>query len=249
MENFFYIIENVPDGIGFRHFDSFHITWLIISLICVVIGCSVYCRLGSRGRDTMRKALAALIILDEVFKMWLLWTIGTYPIDYLPLHLCSINIFVIVYHAWKRSDFWGQFLFYLCVPGAIAALLFCTWTPLPPQAGMLLHSFTIHIMLILYPLMMVVGGDLVPDLRSLPKVTLALVGFAVPATYFNVKYGTNFLFIGHAQNGTPFMLFEEYCGSYLVGVPFLLALMYFLVHLVWLGIKKFVLKKDTADIA
>lgn len=52
---------------------------------------------------------------------------------------------------------------------ACAALLFPTWTPLPPLNFMVIHSFTVHFLLALYPLALTLCGDMDPQPRAFPR--------------------------------------------------------------------------------
>ena len=143
------------------------------------------------------------------------------PLEYLPLHLCSINIILIAIHAWKPNKTLDNFLYGVCIPGALAAMLFSTWTPLPTLNFMHLHSFTIHILLIAYPVMLTVGGDIRPDWRVLPKCLLLTLCMAVPIYCVNLALDTNFMFLMYADEGNPLLLFEQMFGSHLWGFPVL----------------------------
>ena len=146
---------------------------------------------------------------------------GNYLFDYLPLHLCSINIFLIAIHAWHPTEMLSNFLYTVCIPGAMAALLFPSWTKLPVLNFMHLHSFTVHILLITYPVMVTVGGDLKPDWRQLPKSLLFTLCLAVPVYGVNLALDTNFMFLMYAEEGNPLLLFEQMFGNHLLGIPVL----------------------------
>lgn len=234
MKYFYETVETIPEGLGFKHFDPFHLKWLAAAALSMAVICLLYRHLNRSGRHKMRLTIAFLTVANEIFKMYLLISHGNYTVSYLPLHLCSINIFIVMLHALKPGLFWGNFLYAVGLPGAVSALLFATWTSLPPCSGMLWHSFTVHIMLAVYPLMIVAGGDLRPDFRRLPAVTAALAVMSIPAVIVNHFYGTNFMFINYAQEGTPFVLFEQYFGNFIFGVPVLLALMYLIMFLPWI---------------
>jgi len=148
---------------------------------------------------------------------------GNYTVSYLPLHLCSINIFVIAVHAYKPSKMLDNFLYTVCIPGALAALLFPTWVSLPITAGMHLHSFTVHILLLLYPAVLAINGDIKPEMRSLPK-SLGLLGvLAIPIYIVNLLLDTNFMFLMSADPGNPLYLFEQMWGNHLLGFPVIIA--------------------------
>ena len=117
----------------------------------------------------MRFTFAVLLIADELFKVIGLAAYGNYTPQYLPLHLCSINILLTAVHAVKPSRLLDNFLYVVCIPAAVAALLFPTWTALPAANFMHIHSFTVHILLAVYPIMLTAGGDIQPRLRFIPN--------------------------------------------------------------------------------
>ena len=114
-------------------------------------------------------------------------------------------------------------MYLVWIPGAIAALVFPTWATLPPANFMYIHSFTIHILLALYPIVLTVGGDIVPERRIFPKCVLLLLVMAVPIYIFNLLGDTNFLFLMYPEAGSPLLWFEERWGNHLLGYPVLLA--------------------------
>ncbi len=223
MKYFLDTVGTIPDGVGFSAFGPLHLTWLCVFLLVVAANCLFYRRLGEQGRSRWKKIVAILIILDELFKMAML-TIGRrYTWNYLPLHLCSINIFVIAVHAWKPNKTVGVFLYTVCIPGAIAALLFPTWTSLPLGNFMHLHSFTVHILLAMYPLVLAVNGEIEISLRNIPKCLLMLVGMAIPVYFINLLLDTNYMFLMSVDAGNPLQLFEKLWGNHLLGYPVLIA--------------------------
>lgn len=223
MKYFLHTIETVPDGLGFSHFGTLHLIWIAIGVLIIAF-CSVwYRKLSKQGRDRWKKAVAMLIVADEVFKVIMLLIGNRYNASYLPLHLCSINIFVIAIHAWRPSQLLGGFLYTVCIPGAIAALLFPSWISLPLANFMHLHSFTVHILLALYPIVLFTAGELRPSVKQLHKYLLLLVIMAIPIWGINLLLDTNFMFLMYAEEGNPLLLFEQLWGSHLLGFPVLIA--------------------------
>ena len=137
--------------------------WLILAIFLFI-----YKKSDANKRDKIRKLFALLIILDEIFKQYGLIAHGNWTVNYLPLHLCSINIFIIAYHVFKPNKTIDNFLYAICIPGALAAILAPTWTKLPLFNFMHIHSFTVHIELAAYPIILAVGGDIKPDIKLLP---------------------------------------------------------------------------------
>lgn len=222
MEYFWYTSDTIPEGLGFSHFGGLHMVWLGMFAVLTAAACLLYRRMGSQGRGRWRKAIALLLVADELFKLIPMLILGTFEVSYLPFHLCSINIFLILRHAWKPGKLLDNFLYTVCIPGALAALLFPTWTKLPAANYMCIHSFSVHILLAMYPIVLTAGGDIRPEARYLPKVLALLASLACVALVLNFVWDTNFMFLMDASKGNPLYWFKKHWGSHLWGFPVIL---------------------------
>lgn len=219
MKYFFDTVETIEEGVGFPLFGRLHLLWLSLCLLTLFCNYFVYRRSKETGRKRWRKVVAWLLVADELYKTVILLCGGRYNVDYLPFHLCSINIFAIAIHAYKPSKTLDNFLYTVCIPGALAALLFPSWTSLPITSGMHQHSFTVHILLVLYPAVLAICGDIKPDLKSLPKSLALLIMMAIPIYFINLGLNTNFMFLMYAEPGNPLYLFDQLWGNHLLGFP------------------------------
>lgn len=221
--DFLQTIETIPEGRGFPLFGKLHLIWLLV-FVLMAVGCSIwYRKLGQDSRRRWRRIVAALMIADELFKIIVLVIGHNYNFTYLPLHLCSINIFLILWHAIKPNRLLGNFLYTVCIPGAMAALLFPSWSSLPITSGMHIHSFTVHILLALYPIVLTAAGEIRPTLRQLPLCLGLLAVLAAFAYGVNVLLDTNFMFLMYAEEGNPLAWFGANWGSHLLGFPVIMA--------------------------
>ena len=93
MTYFLETVETIESGVGFLQFGSLHLLWLAFFLIITVLNCLWYRKMGVNARNIWKKVVAILLVADEVFKVIMLIIGGRYIAKYLPLHLCSINIF------------------------------------------------------------------------------------------------------------------------------------------------------------
>lgn len=223
MEQFLDTAKTIDKGLGFELFGPVHITWLVVCVLCVVAGCRHYSRMSDHGKETWRKCLALLLIANEVFKQVCLDIGNTFTLNYLPLHLCNINIFLIAIHAWRPSRTIGNFLYTICVPATVAALLFPSWSKLPVLNFMHLHSFTVHIMLAVYPLVLTVNGDIKPRMKDIPKCLGLLAIMAAVIYCINLGLGTNFFYLMNAPKGNPLYWFQQNWGDHRLGFPILIA--------------------------
>lgn len=222
MKHFFYTSDTVPEGLGIPHYGIEHLLWLAAAVIFIV-GISLwYRKADSKLRRKIQVVMAVLIVLEEVTRDIFLVATDQFAVSHLPLHLCSVNILLIGFHAIKRTKTVDNFLYGICIPGAAAALLFANWLELPVWNYMSIHSFTIHILLVAYPVMMTVGGELQPSVKNLPKCLLLVLGLAVPIYIFNMIFDTNFMFLMYGEEGTPLVFwFQEHMGTHLPGLAIL----------------------------
>lgn len=230
MDYFWYTEETIPPGFGFSHFDAFHLTWLAAGAAVIVLCCFLYRKWDDRTRSIFRKTVAVLLIADELFKLIPMFIYGTFLLKYLPFHLCSVNLFLIAWHAWKPNKTLDNFLYTVCIPGAVAAMLFCTWTEMPAWNYILIHSFTVHILLILYPVVLTSAGEIKPEVKEVPKMLLLLAGLGCVALVLNLMWDTNFMFLMEADKGNPLEFFENLWGDHRLGFPILIALVIAIMH-------------------
>ena len=223
VEHFWDTVETIGEGYGFSLFGPRHLATLALFVLTAALCCRTYRRADEKGRARQRKVFAALLLADELFKQAGLQIGGNFDASYLPLHLCSINIFLIAVHAWKRSRTLDNFLYFICIPAATAALLFPTWTSLPAANFMFLHSTSVHILLAVYPMMLFAAGDIRPDAKGLGRSVLLLLALAVPICGVNLLLDTNYMFLMYAPDGNPLAWFRDHCGSHWIGFPVLLA--------------------------
>lgn len=231
MNYFFDTVDTIVPGVGFSAFDFTHIVWLLFGAVFTILLSWGYRRSDTLVRRNIRMIIMALLVADEVFKHVMLIIGGNWNFDYLPLHLCSINIFMIVAYTIKPSQWLGNYLYTVCIPGALAALLFPTWIVLPVENFMHWHSFTVHILLAAFPVMLVAGGDVKRDYKLIPKALLLLVICAVPILITNFLLNTNFMFLMYAEPGNPLMWFQTTFGSHLFGFPVLIAAVLLLMYI------------------
>lgn len=235
---FFVTIDNMPEGVGFQAFGLTHILWLLAGLLLWVAACIFYKKLTDSKRKIMLTVLGSYIFLQEMVKNLVLILLGEFSWGYLPFHLCGINILLIAFDVIKQTKTVRNFLYYFSIPGAMLALLFPNWTKMPVWNFFHLHSFTIHILLVLYPLLLVTTGQVSTDLRSAFKSILLLVAMAIPVYFLNLLWDTNFMFLMEPDSGNPLEMFEKLLGSHLWGFPILLPVVILVMYVPILVFKK-----------
>ena len=228
---FFLTGDKLPEGVGFKTFDLTHMLWLAVCLIVWVGVCAFHKKLAPEKRNILLKTLGIYIFLQEMGKNLVLILMGDFGWGYLPFHLCGINILLITFDTFKQTKVVRSFLYYFAIPGAALALLFPNWTGSPVWNFFHIHSFTIHMLLVLYPLLLVTTDQVDTDLKSAFKSVALLVVMAIPVYGLNLLWDTNFMFLMEPDSGNPLELFEKLFGSHLWGFPILLPVVVLVMYL------------------
>ncbi len=236
---FFKTKDNIPEGLGFKFFGITHIIWLLVGLFICVASCALYRRLSEKKRKIMLVTLGVYIFLQEMLKNLVLVIIDEFSFGYLPFHLCGINILLVAFDIIKPTKIVRSFLYYFCIPGALLALAFPNWTSVPFWNFFHLHSFTIHILLVIYPLLLVCTGKVPAEIKYAGRSIVLLVALAVPVYFLNLLWDTNFMFLMRPDSGNPLELFEKLLGSYLWGFPILLPIVVLIMYVPISAVKKF----------
>ncbi|MBQ8202710.1 MAG: YwaF family protein [Clostridia bacterium] len=240
---FFMTKETIPEGVGFSTFGATHLLWLLAFAAVLTASIIIYRKLDTNGKNKMRIILGAAVFASEMIKNIVAIAVGDFGVGHLPFHLCGISVVLITFDTVKPTKIVRYFLYYLGIPGAMLALLFPNWTVLPCMNFFHIHSFTIHMLLVIYPIILIAGGDIFPDIKAMPKCILLLISLAIPIYFINLLCDTNFMFLMEPETGNPLGLFEKYLGSHLWGFPILLPVVMFIMYIPMLIAAKFK-KKD-----
>ncbi len=239
---FFMTKDDLPDGVGFSTFDVTHLLWILTGVLLCIGACILYKKLSPKGQRRMLVILGIYIVFQEMLKNLVLIFKGEFSWGYLPFHLCGISILFIGFNTFKQTQIVRNFLYYFGLPGAALALLFPNWTKEPFFNFFHLHSFIIHILLIMYPLILVTSGQVDTNLKSAFKSLILLICFAIPVYGLNILWHTNFMFLMQPDKGNPLELFEKLLDSHLWGFPILLPVVILIMYAPMLIVKK--LKKQ-----
>ncbi len=224
---------------SFNYFDSTHITLIAIAAIIITASVLIFRRMGNEGKTKFLSVITVLLLLDELAKYAIAFMANSWSWRYLPLHLCSINIFVCLIYTITKKKFFAEILYCLCLPGAIIAMLVPSWNILPIFSAMHLHSANVHIMLALYPILLLSNGFR-PNFRHLPKILPLLLTVCVPIYFINKWLGTNFFFLSETAGNPVLEMLASILGEnyFFLGLPVLLAVVWVLLYLPWVIAKR-----------
>ena len=98
MSNFLYAEKTVPPGIGMGSYSAGHIFWLILAAMAIYCATRYYKISDGERRRKMRRNIVIAMFADEALKWFVTIPTGQWNWAYLPLHLCSISMFVALLH-------------------------------------------------------------------------------------------------------------------------------------------------------
>ena len=184
---------------AFKMFSPVYFFWWIIYAVLVVLVKSIFPKLSDEKRHKVYVWLTVILFIDEIAKYVMTLLTGQFEWQLLPLHLCSINLFVCLWHTIHPNDTAKEILYSVCLPAALVALISPSWMSLPLWNFMHIHSASIHVLLGIYPIMILAEGYQ-PKIKNIYRVIIFLVLACAVAYGANLLLGTNFFFLMHDAN-------------------------------------------------
>lgn len=184
-------------GAPFVLFSRAH--WIALGL--VALGCLALLRLrqmDATWHRRVRYGLAIVLLVNET--LWHLWnwTTGQWSIQTtLPLHLCSVLVFLSAWMLITENYTIYEFAYLLGIPGAMQALL-------TPDAGIygfphvrFFLVFISHGAIVISALYMTLVAGYRPRPASLWRVGLIAHLYMIAVGVINALIGSNYLYIAH----------------------------------------------------
>ena len=200
MEDFFSVeYTDVP----LQVFGPKHLTFVAFFVLLWLSFFFLRGKLSDKQKFNIRAGLAVVLAVNEIglhiwSAYWGIWNIQTM----LPLHMCSVMVWVTTYTAISNKSYLYDFTYFLGIGGALQAVL----TPADVAMYDLPHyrsfqSLFAHGLLITIPLFMTVVEGYRPTLESFKRIFIWANIYMVFIFFLNRAIGSNYLFI--AQKPPP----------------------------------------------
>lgn len=241
---FWYYTEKVQEeglDIGFDLYSRGHLIWLLCLAVAAILLIAVYLRANDHKRLVIRKCIAWFLFIGEVVKNVILYIAGADLINYLPLHLCGFSIFFTLADVYLRKQkLTEQLMVYALAPGALCALLFCSWTLLPVAANyMSIFSFVFHWAIVTYVIMRLAAGEYRPTYKGIWIASITLIILAIPTYIVDMITDLNYMFIYKVQQNSPLVFIWNIFGTrfgqvgYLVGYALLALAVFHVLYVLY----------------
>lgn len=188
-------------GPPFVLFGAAHLTALAVILLAGIALMYFGRSWDERQKRIFRISVAIFLIVDELSwhawaAYWHVWTIQTM----LPLHLCSLMVWLSAYMLFTRGYRVYEFVYFLGIGGALQALI----TPDANGYGFphfrAFQTFVAHGLLVIIPIYMTALEGFRPTLASLKRVFIWTNLYMIPIFFLNLAIGSNYLFIAGKPN-------------------------------------------------
>ena len=231
---FFWNVNDIPPGHTWKMYGIEHITWLVIIGVVMFYFCKLFRKSDLKKQNKILKGFAILIVVQEILKDILHWYAGSITLEHLPFHLCGVSIFFVVGYAIKSNKLNEQYLYALCLPGALLALLFPNWTEYPIMHFSCMNSFTIHAELVIFVMMLLTSRRLHPCFKDLKYTGIFILIYSIPIYFINKVWDTNFMFINTPSEGSPLVIIYNIFGRFYIPAFYALAFVgWILMYLPW----------------
>ena len=224
MDYFWKQQDDIPSGMGYPLFGIAHILCVFITLSAVAVAIILFRKMNDKRQQSVLKMLPVLMVFLEVCKDLFLISVHRFGISYLPLHICSIGIFVFLlreYLPWIRAkEIFGEIAYVLIMPASVAALTFADWTIYYPVWNFInIHSYIWHGILVLYPLLLLIRKEISPSLKHIHWSVIFLCLIVTPIYLFDQHFGCNYFFVNWPVPNSPLSWCAAFMGNpgYLAG--------------------------------
>ena len=198
----------------FKGFGFIHIVSLLAPLVIGAVWTALALRRDdARRRRRLRIAFAALLIVirGSRYLMDVYFGVFTWS-DLLSLHICHVDLILLVICLVKPSNALFNFCFLIGIPTALSVALFPGSNhPAPgvPRAVLFIMS---HMMLAVGPIYLAMTERMKPTLRMFFRIAVIGNLCLIPVYLLNTLLDTNYLYIMEAPSGTAIVAFQSLFG-------------------------------------
>ena len=192
-----YIVADY-EGKPFTLFDNIHLITLGVIAIIVLLIIISRNKISERKKEDIRDTMAAILIVNEI--SWHLWAYfySEWTLDkMLPLHICSILVWLSAWMLIKKSYRIYEFAYFLGIGGALQALL-------TPDAGIygfphyrFFQTFISHGFIIIAAIYMTIVEEMRPTWKSILRVAIFTNIYMAAVYGINTLLGSNYLYLNH----------------------------------------------------
>lgn len=208
----FYDLGYMP--YGFEFFTPFHFT-----VLAIIILVGVYLYKPYKNSIKVRRTLKAIPLIIELIRLFFVYDTPYYDPSYLPFHMCIWGTYFLVLDIFLyRNRFIRSTLFFLFMPGALAALIFPAWGELNKFSYVSIISWIIHSILVYIPVYFVLNHEYKPRFTDIFNPLIFCTILTPFIKWLNKTLDANYFFMNEPSEGSPLVAIYKYFPNYLLGL-------------------------------
>lgn len=164
------------------------LNYYLLTVIFVMVSYSLYKNKSSESKVRYLYILCVINFLAYLWNLYYFFIYGSHILTLLPLQLCNIAVFLIPASLILKKTILMDFAFYLCLPGALAAILIPSNDYAIVTSGMTISYYIFHGLIFLIPLMMAHWKlyDPQPSVKKAIRLTVMVLLLGGTLHLFNV---------------------------------------------------------------
>jgi hypothetical integral membrane protein (TIGR02206 family) len=193
-------------GQPFQLFGGPHL--IVLTLIVLINATLIFFgrRFPSRWRGPFRYALASTLIVDEMLWHWWNWATDQWTIQtMLPLHLCSVLVFISALMLVTKNYALYEFGYFLGIAGASQALLTPDAGPYGFPHFRFFQVFVSHGSIVTAAVFVTVVEGYRPFAKSILRIAIGGNLYLLFVAMVNAIVGSNYLFIARKPDTTSLL--------------------------------------------
>lgn len=192
----YFAVSGDYTGAPFELFGAAHIAMLIVLALVGITLIYAGKRVDERTDRAIRYGMAIVILLNELaWHLWH-WYIGAWTVqELLPLHLCSVLVFVSAYMLFTKNYAVYEFVYFMGLAGATQALITPDAGPYGFPHFRFFQLFVSHGIIAIAALYMTLVHQFRPTWQSIKRVIIGMNIYMVFVGIINWLLGSNYMFI------------------------------------------------------
>ncbi len=227
----------------FTHFCPEHTGMLIAIAVLTVSGLILMRKVSSNTAVNTLRILSVAVLIGEAVQDFLLVSEGGDIMNFLPLHLCNLGIFLNLpasFTKGRTQSFFAEISLVLIMPGSAGALLFPDWTYRPFWSYLPLLCFFTHSLTLFIPLAFLALRRVCVSFRHFLYSYLFLALTVPPIYLLDKKIGQNYMFLMYPPSDSPLEWIHNITGAqfYIPGLLVLVTAVLLFEYLIYEGARK-----------
>ena len=227
-EKNFYLHQELASGdLGYGQFSKKHLSLIFLVCLSTIIYSLIYINCDINIQIIIRKIIAITLLILEIIKQIVLYKTPVKQSDYLPLEICSLAAYLIMFDALLPTNrLFIQVLLTLFLPAALMAIIFPTTVKLPIFNFFTIHQFLFHALIIQYIIACLINREISINYLSFWKSLLIVVIIVFFVYIIDTIFNKNFMFLKDTYDNSMLKIIENKTGK---GYKYTLGLVLFAI--------------------